>query len=150
MTTASATLPALLAPLNELLLPLIRAGVAAPLLTVPGFVVLEVAGRRSGRVYSVPLLGWALAGYVVVSTVRAESAWVKNLDAAGTASVWLRGRRRAARLETAYTTPCTGAHVAVLRLSPETETIPGDGDYPRRRRLSPETEAFPEAKVGRD
>jgi hypothetical protein len=107
-----------LAPLNELLLPLIKVGVGAPFLNPIGLVVLEVAGRRSGRIYSVPLVAWSLGNLVVVSTVRSESAWVKNLRAAGAAAIWLRGRRREAVTLRELLAPCAGLHAAVLAVQP--------------------------------
>ena len=113
----SAAMPQLLAPLNRVVMPLIRAGIGAPLLTPIGLVVMEVEGRRSGRLYSVPLIAWALFDHVVVSTVRRDSAWLKNLCATGHAAVWLRGRRREAELVGELTTPLTGVAVAVLRLT---------------------------------
>jgi hypothetical protein len=110
----AAGLPGLLAPLNALVLPLIQAGVGAPLFTPLGLVVLEVAGRRSGRVYRIPLLAAALFNTVAVSTVRTDSGWVKNLRAAGSGAVWLRGHRYGAELVGELVMPLTGIQVMVL------------------------------------
>ncbi|MEX0783123.1 MAG: nitroreductase/quinone reductase family protein [Dehalococcoidia bacterium] len=68
--------------LNAWLEPLIRAGLGAPLLTPLGAIVLEVKGRKSGRIHSVPLLAWTVPGAAVVSTFRGpQSHWVRNLQA---------------------------------------------------------------------
>ena len=82
-----------LAPLNELLAPLIKAGFAAPLNLTPGFVVLEVPGRKSGKLYTVPLMAYLAYPYVVVGTVRGESQWIKNLAAAEEPHVWVWAQR---------------------------------------------------------
>ena len=82
-----------LKPLNDLLEPLIRAGVAAPLNLTPGLVLLEMKGRKSGRDLSVPLMGYLAYPYVVVGTVRTSSQWIKNLRAAEDPHVWVWGRR---------------------------------------------------------
>jgi deazaflavin-dependent oxidoreductase (nitroreductase family) len=90
----TATLTGLLAPVNELLTPAIRLGVANPLPLTSGFVLLEVAGRKSGKIRTVPLLCTDYGSVLFVSTVRSNSQWVKNLASGGEANVWLRGRRR--------------------------------------------------------
>ncbi len=92
--TPTATLPRLLAPINELLTPGIRAGLGNPLPLTSGFVILEVPGRKTGQLRSVPLLCADYGRALVVTTVRGNSQWVRNLAAAGQAFVWLRGRRR--------------------------------------------------------
>lgn len=87
-------LPRLMAPINDLIAPGIRLGAGNPLPLTSGLVVLEVVGRSSGEIRSVPLLCTDYGQALVVSTVRPGSQWLKNLAAAGEASVWLRGRRR--------------------------------------------------------
>lgn len=95
MTTAALpTLPALLAPLNQALTPALKAGIANPLPLTGGIVLLEVLGRKSGVVRSVPLVCVDYGSMLAVSTVRENSQWVKNLAANPRASVWLRGRQR--------------------------------------------------------
>ncbi len=94
--TASAGFADLLAPLNQAIAPLVKAGVAAPFLNPFGLVVLEIPGRKTGRPYTLPLACWSFHNTVVVSTVRSESQWLRNLAAAESVSIWLRGRRRVA------------------------------------------------------
>lgn len=87
------SLPELLAPLNALVDPLVRLGVANPWLFTPGYTVLEVPGRRSGELRSTPLLGYLAGPLLVVGTVRDGSQWIRNLAAAEDVHVWLWGRR---------------------------------------------------------
>lgn len=86
-----------LAPLNALLMPLIKAGFASPFGYSTGLTVLEVRGRKSGLPRSTPLICLALGSTVIIATVRENSQWLKNLAAAGEASIWLCGRRRPAQ-----------------------------------------------------
>jgi deazaflavin-dependent oxidoreductase (nitroreductase family) len=94
--TDTSPLAAFMAPVNELLSPAIRLGMANPWPLTTGFVLLEVTGRRTGLTRSVPLLATDYGSSVVVSTVRNESQWLRNLAAIPEAAVWLRGRRRLA------------------------------------------------------
>ena len=98
MTTATLpglpALPDLLAPLNNALTPAIRLGVANPVPFSTGIVLLEVTGRKTGKVRTVPLVGTDYGTLLAVGTVRDNSQWVKNLAATPRASVWLRGRQR--------------------------------------------------------
>ncbi len=95
-SAAPAGFAGLLAPLNEAITPLIKAGVAAPFVNPFGLVVLQIPGRKTGRSYTLPLACWSFHNTVVVSTVRRESQWLQNLAAAETVTIWLRGRRRVA------------------------------------------------------
>lgn len=95
-SAAPAGFAGLLAPLNEAITPLIKAGVAAPFVNPFGLVVLQIPGRKTGRSYTLPLACWSFHNTVVVSTVRSESQWLQNLAAAETVTIWLRGRRRVA------------------------------------------------------
>jgi hypothetical protein len=81
---------------NRLVKPLVKAGLGSPLPIGLGAVVLESTGRKSGLPREVPLLGVRLGDRVVVSTVRDNSQWVKNLEANDQAAVWFCGRRRSA------------------------------------------------------
>ncbi|MGH9764519.1 MAG: nitroreductase/quinone reductase family protein [Blastocatellia bacterium] len=78
--------------LNQLMEPLIRAGLGAPLFSPVGAIVVETRGRRTGRPLNIPLLGMVFGDMVVVSTVRSGSEWVKNLAANPEVRYWLRGK----------------------------------------------------------
>jgi deazaflavin-dependent oxidoreductase (nitroreductase family) len=93
----TATLPRLLEPLNQIITPALRCGLGNPLPLTGGLVLLEMRGRRSGRLRTVPLSCIDFGPALVVSTVRERSQWVANLLAEPTATVWLRGRRREVR-----------------------------------------------------
>ncbi len=86
----------LFANLNRFVRPAVKAGLGSPLPIGLGAVVLESTGRVSGKPREVPLLGLRVGDRVVVSTVRAASQWVKNLEAEDSAAVWYCGRRREA------------------------------------------------------
>jgi len=88
------SLPQLLEPLNQAVTPLLKLGFANPGLFTPGATVLEVAGRRSGKLRQVPLTCYLAGGLMIIGTVRPNSQWIKNLAAADSAHVWLWGKRR--------------------------------------------------------
>jgi dienelactone hydrolase len=89
--------PALFREMNRFVKPLVKAGLGSPLPIGLGAVVLESTGRVSGDPREVPVLGFRIGGRVVVSTVRSDSQWLKNLEADDRAAVWYGGRRRAAK-----------------------------------------------------
>jgi hypothetical protein len=63
-------------------------------------VTLEVPGRRSGRVISLPLVMVAIAGErYLVSMLGEDVSWVKNARAAGGNVTLRHGRREQVRLE---------------------------------------------------
>ncbi len=82
--------------LNQFVEPLVRAGLAAPVLFPAGAIVIETQGRKTGRRLNVPLLAALVGDLVVVSTVRRRSNWVKNLAANPEVRYWLGGREREA------------------------------------------------------
>ena len=101
MNTTVAAGPRPMAMLNRIVEPAVRMGLAAPL-PIPvgwwsGLIVMEIPGRRSARIYRVPALALAHRDLLLVSTVRGESQWMRNLAAATDIEVWLRGRCRPAR-----------------------------------------------------
>jgi deazaflavin-dependent oxidoreductase (nitroreductase family) len=56
--------------------------------------VVEHQGRRSGRRYRTPVLGFrADGGYAVAAVYGADSDWVRNVLAAGGCTLWRGGRR---------------------------------------------------------
>ena len=78
--------------LNQFVEPLVRAGVGSPILSPTGAIVLETIGRRSGRLYKVPLLATRIHDLLLVSTVRRRSQWLKNLAANPDTRYWMGGR----------------------------------------------------------
>jgi len=79
--------------LNQIVEPLVRAGVGAPLLFPAGAIVIETRGRKTGRPSRVPLMAAVFGDLVVVSTVRRRSNWLKNLAAHPEGDYWLGGRK---------------------------------------------------------
>ncbi len=93
-STASST-QRLFRAMNRVMVPLVRCGVGSPI-AGPGLVVLETTGRKTGRPRRVPLVGPRAGRSVIVSTVRTNSAWVRNLEDHSGAEVWSGGRARPA------------------------------------------------------
>lgn len=84
---------------NKLVEPAVRAGIGSPPPIGSGLVLLETTGRKSGLVRKVPLLTTRVGGNLVVSTIRADSLWLRNIEADSNVAVWICGRRREAVAE---------------------------------------------------
>src|SRR5256885_13136475 len=82
--------------LNQFVEPMVRAGLGAPVLFPAGAIVIEINGRKTGRVSKVPLIAALVGELVVVGTVRRRSNWLKNLAAHPEVRYWLGGREREA------------------------------------------------------
>ena len=67
---------------------------------LPNYLVtLEVRGRHSGRVMSLPLVMAVVDGQrYLVSMLGADAAWVRNVEAAGGAATIVHGRREQVQL----------------------------------------------------
>jgi F420H(2)-dependent quinone reductase len=78
--------------LNEQVEALVRRGFGSPCALGPGLVVVETTGRVSGKSRTVPLLAQRFGNTVLVSTVRKQSQWVRNIEVDPNPSIVLNGR----------------------------------------------------------
>ena len=85
--------------LNQIVEPLVRAGLGGPLLFPAGLILIETRGRVSGRLYRTPVVALRWGELCFVSTVRSQSQWVRNLAAHPAICCWMNGRQQQA---TAY------------------------------------------------
>jgi len=81
---------------NQVIEPLVRAGIGSPGLWPTGAIVIETIGRNSGRNYNVPLLAARIGDLLVVSTIRRRSQWLKNIAANPNVRYWMNGNLREA------------------------------------------------------
>ena len=77
---------------NQIVEPLVRAGVGSLGVGATEAIVVEMKGRKTGRTFKVPLLATLVGNVLLVSTVRRRSQWVKNLAANPEVRYWLGGR----------------------------------------------------------
>ncbi|MBL8192080.1 MAG: nitroreductase family deazaflavin-dependent oxidoreductase [Acidobacteria bacterium] len=82
--------------LNQVVEPLVRAGFGNPLLWPTGAIVVETTGRKSGRKINIPVLATRIGEWIIFSTIRRESQWLKNLSANPEVRYWLAGQSREA------------------------------------------------------
>jgi deazaflavin-dependent oxidoreductase (nitroreductase family) len=100
--------------LNRFIEPAVRAGLGSSL-AGPGAYVVETTGHRSGLPRRVPLLAKRVGDSILVSTIRDDSQWIRNLEHHPYADVWIAGRPRRAA---ATVVRLPGATIARLRLQP--------------------------------
>ena len=83
--------------LNEVVIPAAKLGLGSPGPLPSGLVLLDTVGRKTGKVYPVPVFATQLGGFLLVATFRARSQWIRNLASAGEVDYWLDGRRLRAK-----------------------------------------------------
>src|SRR5512146_3235926 len=114
---------------------LVNRGWAAlhPLGPFPNYMVtLEVVGRRSGRVISLPLAMAVVDGErYLVSMLGAEAEWVRNVRAAGGKVTLIHGRREQVGLEEVPVEQRAPLLKAYLQIAPGARPhVPVDKDAP--------------------
>lgn len=63
---------------------------------LPPFLIIEHRGRRSGRPYRTPLVGFPVGNEMIIALTYGSGAeWIKNLQQAGGGTLVARNRRRA-------------------------------------------------------
>jgi hypothetical protein len=98
---------------NRVIRPLTKRGIGSPPVLGVGAVTVATTGRRTGRRREVPLAAARAGDTVMVSTVRRDSEWVKNLEASPATTVWLDGCAHEAQ---ASVRRLPGLTVATLRV----------------------------------
>lgn len=62
---------------------------------IPPFVMIEHQGRRSGRRYRTPVMGWVAGDELIIALTYGPGVeWIKNLAATGGGAIVQRSRRR--------------------------------------------------------
>ncbi|MGI9296007.1 MAG: nitroreductase/quinone reductase family protein [Pseudomonadales bacterium] len=77
--------------LNNVVEPLVKAGVGSPGCLPTGLIVLETIGRKSGQIFNVPVMATVIDDALLIGTVRGQSQWVKNLAATNEIRYWFKG-----------------------------------------------------------
>lgn len=77
--------------LNNVVEPLVKAGVGSPGCLPTGLIVLETIGRKSGRSFNVPVMAAVIDDALLIGTVRGQSQWIKNLAATNEIRYWFKG-----------------------------------------------------------
>ncbi|MGI9288281.1 MAG: nitroreductase/quinone reductase family protein [Pseudomonadales bacterium] len=77
--------------LNNVVEPLVKAGVGSPGCLPTGLIVLETIGRKSGRTFNVPVVAAVIDDALLIGTVRGQSQWIKNLAATNEIRYWFKG-----------------------------------------------------------
>ena len=100
---------------------------------LPNYLVtLEVEGRHTGRLVSLPLVMAVVDGQrYLVSMLGTEAGWVRNVEAAGGAATIVHGRREQVRLLPVPIEERPGIIKAYLKRAPGARPhIPVDKDAP--------------------
>jgi len=110
-------------------------------------VALEVPGRRSGRIVSLPLVVAAVDGErYLVSMLGEEANWVRNVRAAGGEAALRHGRREEVHLEEVVAPDCRAPVLKAYlkRASNASAHVPIDKDAPLAefQRLAPRFPVF--------
>jgi deazaflavin-dependent oxidoreductase (nitroreductase family) len=79
--------------INAFVEPIVRTGFGSPCRWPVGAVVIEVTGRKSGRLITVPLMAMVVGDRLIISTARGrQSQWVRNLAAKPEVRYWMGGK----------------------------------------------------------
>jgi len=103
--------------LNAVVRPLLSTGIGNPPAVGFGAAVVETVGRKSGQPRQVPLVAFRALDRVYVSTVRADSQWLANLEADGSTKVQLASEFRPGQA----TVRRGPLNIAVVDLEPDTD-----------------------------
>jgi hypothetical protein len=102
---------------------LVRSGVGSPLAVGGGVIILETTGHVSGKRRHVPLIGARVGNRVTISTVRADSHWLRNVEENASVRVWLGGKRRSA-----FARVCRGpVNLVTLDVTDDADPVPAEG-----------------------
>jgi hypothetical protein len=72
---------------NQVVEQMVRAGIGGPCTVGGGVVVIETKGRTSGARRTIPVLAQRFGNTLIVSTIRTNSQWVRNMQADESPSV---------------------------------------------------------------